>query len=128
MALPTKGHFQINSGTPIAAQKIVPQYDSLASEDSGRTDDGVMHIDWIKTNLRKYEITLPPSPPEVVSSVFSAVQGKTYTLTVFDVQANAEVTVHCYTSNSKADCYSGVLLAGRGVWQNATFSAIEIGD
>jgi len=57
--LPTKGHFKIGSTTFIA-KSIKPSFESLASEDSGRTDDGKMHISWIKPKLRKWEIEMPP--------------------------------------------------------------------
>ena len=43
MALSDKGCFIIN-GAEFKAKSIAPSFDSLATEDSGRTDDGVMHI------------------------------------------------------------------------------------
>lgn len=43
MALSNKGNFIID-GIEFKAQSIRPSFDSLATEDSGRTDDGVMHI------------------------------------------------------------------------------------
>ena len=52
MALTDKGCFIIN-GTQFRAKSIAPSFDSLATEDSGRTEDGVMHIWWIKNKLRK---------------------------------------------------------------------------
>ena len=52
MALTDKGRFSIN-GTQYKAKAIRPSFDSLATEDSGRTDDGVMHISWVKDRLRK---------------------------------------------------------------------------
>lgn len=52
MALTDKGRFRVD-GTQFKAKAITPSFDSLATEDSGRTDDGVMHIYWIKNKLRK---------------------------------------------------------------------------
>jgi len=46
MSLTTKGHFKID-GTEFVAKSITPSFDSLASADSGRTDDGVMQITWV---------------------------------------------------------------------------------
>lgn len=43
MALTDKGRFIID-GIEYRAKAIRPSFDSLATEDSGRTDDGVMHI------------------------------------------------------------------------------------
>ena len=38
---------------------------------------------------------------------------------------NGEKTIHCYTSNSSADCYSGVIKGG--LYQGVSFNSIEIG-
>ena len=125
MALTDKGRFIIN-GTEYKAKSIRPSFDSLASEDSGRTDDGVMHIYWIKNRLRKWEIELPPCTSAEAASVLNKVQGNTYYITIWDILSNSEVTVHVYTSNSSGDCYNDVLY--NGLWQGVKFSAIELGD
>ena len=123
MALTTKGHFMVD-GTQFLAKNISYKYDSLATEDSGRTDDGVMHISWIRSNMRKYEIEMPPCTAAQASAILSAVQGKIYTLTVFDLKSNSEISLTVYTSNSDGDCYSGVLY--NGFYQGIRFSAIEM--
>ena len=123
MALTTKGHFKVN-GTEFLAKAISSKYDSLATEDSGRTDDGVMHIYWIRNNLRKWEIEMPPCTASQASAILSAVQGQIYSLTIFDMKSNSEVTLTVYTSNSDGDCYSGVLY--NGFYQGIRFSAIEM--
>lgn len=125
MALTDKGCFIIN-GTEYKAKAITSSFDSLATEDSGRTDDGVMHITWIKNKLRKWEIELPPCTAQEAYNVLSKVQGKIYYITIWDLSSNSEVTTHVYTSNSAGDCYSGVLY--NGLYQGVKFSAIELGD
>lgn len=123
MALTDKGKFKIGN-VEFTAKSIATKYDSLATENSGRTDDGVMHIYWIRNNLRKYEIEMPPCTAAEASAILSAVQGQLYQLTIFDVKSNSEVTVNVYTSNSEGDCYSGVLY--NGFYQGIKFSAIEV--
>lgn len=120
-----KGDFKIGEVVFNYAKSIKPSFDSLASEDSGRTDDGKMHITWIKPKLRKWEIELRPCSSTEAYNVLSKVQGKIYSLTIWDISSNSEVTVQCYTSNSQGDCYSGVL--HDGLWQGVSFSAIEVG-
>lgn len=125
MALTDKGRFKIGN-TEFKAKAIRLSFDSLASEDSGRTDDGVMHITWVKPKLRKWEIELPPCTSSQASAVLSLVQGQSYNITIWDISSNSEVTVHVYTSNASGDCYSGVLY--NGLYQGVKFSAIELGD
>ena len=124
MALTTKGHFKVN-GTEYLAKSIKVDLESLASEDSGRTDDGVMHINWVLKKIRKVFIEMPPSITADIAPLLSAVQGQTYSLTYFDPLANAEKTITAYTSKGSSSLYSGVLY--NGLWQGTQFNAIEVG-
>lgn len=124
MALTSKGHFQVN-GTEYLAKSIKVDLESLASEDSGRTDDGVMHINWVLKKIRKVFIEMPPSTTADIAPLLSAVQGQTYSLTYFDPLANAEKTITAYTSKGSSSLYSGVLY--NGLWQGTQFNAIEVG-
>lgn len=133
MALKNKAHFKIRTtangaDTDFVAKSIKPSFDSLASEDSGRSDDGVMHITWLQSNLRKWEIEMPPCTAEEAYNILSKVQGKTYWITIQDINSSTgEATaLKVYTSNSQASCYSGVIR--NGIWEGLTFSAIEMGD
>ena len=124
MALTSKGHFKVN-GTEYLAKSIKVELESLASEDSGRTDDGVMHINWILRKIRKVFIEMPPSTTANIAPLLAAVQGQTYSLTYFDPLANAEKTITAYTSKGSSSLYSGVLY--NGLWQGTQFNAIEVG-
>lgn len=124
MALTTKGHFKVN-GTEYLAKSIKVDLESLASEDSGRTDDGVMRINWILKKIRKVFIEMPPSITDDIAPLLSAVQGQEYSLTYFDPMDNAEKTITAYTSKGSSSLYSGVLY--NGLWQGTQFNAIEVG-
>jgi len=67
-----------NQFSPMACK---PSFESLATEDSGRSDDGVMHIYWVKNRYRKLEITLRPDTPSNVSKILKQVMGKEYYIT-----------------------------------------------
>ena len=58
-----------------------PSFESLATEDSGRSDDGVMHIYWVKNRYRKLEITLRPDTPANIAPILNKVMGKEYYIT-----------------------------------------------
>ena len=124
MALTSKGHFKVN-GTEYVAKSIKVDLESLASEDSGRTDDGVMHINWVLKKIRKVFIEMPPSTTADIAPLLAAVQGQTYSLTYFDPLDNAEKTITAYTSKGSSSLYSGVLY--NGLWQGTQFNAIEVG-
>ena len=96
--------------------------DSLVGEGSGRTDDGIMHIDWIRTGIRKVYIKYSAMTDTEIASILSKVQGKEYTLTYKDPELGIR-TIDCYTSNNSSECYSAVLY--NGLWRNITFNCIE---
>lgn len=123
MALRSKGNFKIGT-REWSPKSLKVTYDSLATEKSGRSDDGVMHITWVRTHIAKLEITMPPMSVSEVATLLQAVQGKTYQITYRDPRTNSEVTTDVYTSNSEGDCYSGVL--HNGLYEGVTFSAIQM--
>lgn len=123
MALTSKGHFKVN-GKEFAAKAIKVGFESLSGSDSGRTEDGVMHINWIFRRIRKVEITMPPCTSEEVSALLSLVQGQEYSLTYFDPLENKEKMIGVYTSTTAADMYSGIIR--NGLWQGVSFNAIEM--
>lgn len=124
MALSNKGNFKIND-TEFAAQDIKVDYKSLTSDDSGKTDDGVMHIYWVFRKTREIAISLPPSSGAEVSNLLSRVQGQVYNLTYFDPLENEERTLQCYTTSSSVSMYSGIFL--NGFWNGVQIKATEVG-
>lgn len=123
MALSSKGNFKIGS-TEYSPKSLKITYDSLATANSGRSDSGTMVINWVRTNIRKVEIEMPPMKLSELATLINSVSGKKYNMTFRDIRTNTEVTVEMYTSNTVADCYSGVLLGG--LYHGVQFSAIEV--
>jgi len=99
-------------------------YDSLATEDSGRSVDGYIHITWILSRARKVEIQLPPCSALFASKILDRVMGRKYYITFYDIATNSEKTCYVYTSNGRGSMYSGVVR--NGLWQGIQFNAIEI--
>ena len=123
MALSSKGNFKIGT-KEWKPKSLKVTYDSLATSKSGRADDGTMKITWVRTNIRKIEIEMPPMKMSDLSSLLTAVSGKKYNITIHDPRTNTEAIVSVYTSNSQGQCYSGVLHGG--LYQGVQFSAIEV--
>lgn len=128
MALTNKGCFKIDDGTN-SVMEFKPKnlkftYDSLAKANSGRSDDGTMVISWVRKNIRKIEVEMPPMKASALHLLLIRVSGKKYDMTFYDPRTGEEVTVQMYTSNSAGDCYSGVLY--NGMYEGVQFSAIEV--
>lgn len=123
MALSAKGNFKIGT-KEWSPKSLKVTYDSLATANSGRSDNGTMNITWVRQNIRKLEIEMPPMKMSDLASLLGAVSGQKYNITFHDPRTNTEVTVQVYTSNTNGECYSGVLYGG--LYQGVQFSAIEV--
>lgn len=119
------GQFKIGSLT-FTAQSLKIGYESLTSDDSGRTADGTMSITWVYRNLPKLEISMPPMSAVELSNLLELVQGQVYYITYYDPIALKEKTVEVYTSSSSADVYSGIMNNRTGLWQGVSFNAIAM--
>lgn len=120
-----KGYFIINN-IRYVPQTMAINYDSLASADSGRTDDGVMHITFIRGKLVKLDITMPPADAHQYATLINTVQGAVNLPVTFynPITGNVD-TKNMYCSNSKADWYSGVITSN-GILTGLSFSLIEM--
>lgn len=121
-----KAYFKIN-GVRYVPQTMSVIHDSLASADSGRTDDGIMHITFIRENLTKLDITMPPADAGTYTTLISSIQGKAnISVTFYDpLTSSVERTITCYCSSNKADWYSGVITSN-GILTGLSFSLIEM--
>lgn len=128
-----KGCVGIKSGTTCVTFPVKESpldYDSLATEDSGRDDTGQMHIQWILSRTRKINITLAPMSTDEVGTILNLVLGRIYEITFRDPLGTATsghqktTTMTCYTSNGSVKLYNGRIF--NGIWQDAKFNAIEM--
>lgn len=122
MAL-TKGKIKIND-TEYDVKSCKVEIVGLEADDSGRTDDGVYHYNYVYTRGRKITIQLAPTTQETVAALLNAVSGKTYNLTYLDL-IDGEKTIQAHTKSSSGSLYSGVLL--NGLWSGVSFKAEQIG-
>lgn len=122
MAL-TKGKIKINN-IEYDVKSCKVEIAGLEADDSGRTDDGVYHYNYIYNRGRKITIQLVPTTQETVATLLNAVAGKTYNLTYYDPIAG-EKTIQAHTKSTSGSLYSGVLL--NGLWSGVSFKAEQIG-
>ena len=122
MAL-TKGKIKINN-IEYDVKSCKVEIAGLEADDSGRTDDGVYHYNYIYNRGRKITIQLVPTTQEIVAALLNAVTGKTYNLTYYDPIAG-EKTIQAHTKSTSGSLYSGVLL--NGLWSGVSFKAEQIG-
>lgn len=84
--LDTAGRWAVN-GTPIyvpSMDGVTYDHDNIASSDSGRTEDGTMHITWVRRDVRKVSLTYNYLTGREVEYMRDLMQGREFTFTYYD--------------------------------------------
>lgn len=121
--LDTAGEWMVNSShlyIPSAGIKV--EHTNLAGSSSGRTEDGVMHIDWIRRDIRKVNLQWKVLTASELDYVLGLMQGKEFTLTFKD--RGRVQTMSAYSSESSYTYYSAAL--GEDIYTDVSINAIEM--
>jgi hypothetical protein len=121
--LDTAGEWMVNSNhlyIPSAGIKV--EHTNLAGSSSGRTEDGVMHIDWIRRDIRKVNLQWKVLTASELDYILGLMQGKEFTLTFKD--RGKVQTMSAYSSESSYTYYSAAL--GEDIYTDVSINAIEM--
>ena len=106
--------------TPSKDTKI--EYDSLAASESGRTEDGIMHIAWVRRQIVKINLVYPVMTKSEAAHLLSLLQGKEFSFTYPDPVLGSR-TISAYASNSNYDYHTDAV--GNGLLTNVSINIIE---
>ena len=121
--LDTAGEWKVNSSPlyiPSAGIKV--EHTNLAGSSSGRTEDGVMHIDWVRRDIRKVCLQWSVLTASELDYVLGLMQGKEFTLTFKD--RGRVQTMSAYSSESSYTYYSAAF--GEDIYTDVSINAIEM--
>ena len=119
----TAGEWMVDSShlyIPSAGIKV--EHSNLAGASSGRTEDGVMHIDWVRRDLRKVYLQWKVLTGSEMDYIMSLMQGKEFTLTFKDRGKVQKMSA--YSSASTYTYYSAAL--GEDIYTDVSINAIEM--
>jgi hypothetical protein len=121
--LDTAGEWKVNSSPLyIPSAGIQVEHSNLAGSSSGRTEDGVMHIDWIRRDIRKVHLRWSVLTASELDYILGLMQGKEFTLTFKD--RGKVQTMNAYSSESSYIYYSAAL--GTDLYTDVSINAIEM--
>jgi hypothetical protein len=121
--LDAAGEWKVNSSPlyiPSAGIKV--EHSNLAGSSSGRTEDGVMHIDWVRRDIRKVYLQWKVLTASELDYILGLMQGKEFTLTFKD--RGMVQTMSAYSSESSYTYYSAAL--GEDIYTDVSINAIEM--
>ena len=121
--LDTTGSWKVNASplyVPSAGIQI--EHTNLAGSSSGRTEDGVMHIDWVRRDIRKVNLRWQVLTASELRYILNLMQGKEFVLTFKDL---GEIkTMNAYSAESSYTFYSSAL--GEDIYTDISINAIEL--
>ena len=121
--LDTAGEWKVNSSPLyIPSAGIQVEHSNLAGSSSGRTEDGVMHIDWVRRDIRKVHLRWSVLTASELDYILGLMQGKEFTLTFKD--RGKVQTMNAYSSESSYTYYSAAL--GEDIYTDVSINAIEM--
>ena len=121
--LDTIGEWKVNNNHLfIPSNGIQVEHTNLAGSSSGRTEDGIMHIDWIRRDIRKVCLRWKVLTATELDYVLGLMQGKEFVLTFKD--RGVVQTMNAYSSESSYTYYSAAL--GTDIYTDVSINAIEM--
>ena len=121
--LDTAGEWMVNdSHLYIPSAGIKVEHSNLAGSSSGRTEDGVMHIDWVRRDIRKVHLQWSVLTASELNYILGLMQGQEFTLTFKD--RGQVQTMSAYSSESSYTYYSAAL--GEDIYTDVSINAIEM--
>jgi hypothetical protein len=121
--LDTTGTWKVNDKPLyVPSAGIQVSHTNLAGSSSGRTEDGIMHIDWIRRDIRKVHLQWKVLTGSEMDYVMGLMQGKEFTLTFKD--RGKVQTMNAYSSESSYNYYSAAL--GEDIYTDVSINAIEM--
>lgn len=120
--LDTSGYWMVGSSHIYIPSECTVKHSNVAGSSSGRGEDGVMYIDWVRTDVRKVYLTYKALSGAEVSYMESLMQGKEFTFTYMD--NGTTVTISAYAAESSYEQYS--YSSGTQIYKNFTINVIEL--
>ena len=113
------------NGTPIyePSSGIQILHTSISSADSGRTEDGYMHIEWVRRDIVKINFVWRALTGNEVRNLISLMQGKIFTLTYYELGQTHTARVYVAEINYK-DQGSTVFASQGGLCTDITANAV----
>ena len=117
--------YKVN-GTPIYEPfyNIAEEEDSLADENSGRTDDGVMRINWVRTSIKKWNLVYQGLSHAEYVYMRNILQGKS-NFTFTGLFHGEVISAICYCSKNSGKAYTYNPEGSHNFYVDVFFNIIE---
>lgn len=122
--LDTDGYWMVGSShiyIPATPCKI--EHSNVVGSSSGRDESGVMHIDWVRRDVRKVFLKYNAITKTELAYMMNLMQGKEFTFKFLD-QGTVK-TIDAYVGESNYEFYSYSSAYDEGVYVNFEIHVVE---
>jgi len=122
--LDTAGKWMVDSShiyIPSTPCKV--EHSNVVGSASGRDESGVMHIDWVRRDVRKVYLHYNAMTKTELSTIMSLMQGKEFTFKFLD-QGSVK-SMNAYVGESSYEFYSYSSVYSEAVYVNVEIHVIE---
>lgn len=120
----TQGYWMVDSyHIYIPATPCDVEHSNVVGPASGRDESGVMHIDWVRRDVRKVILKYKAITATELSYMMSKMQGKEFSFKFYD-QGSVK-TIDAYVGESKYEFYSYSSVYDEPVYLNFEIHVIE---
>lgn len=121
--LDDNGYWAVD-GVPIyvPATPCKIDHSNIAGSSTGRDESGVMHIDWVRRDVRKVYLTYGALTGAELDYLLSLMQGKEFSFTFLD--GDDVRTMQAYVGESSYESYSYAL--GDRIYTKFSMNVIEL--
>lgn len=100
------------------------EHSNVVGESSGRDESGVMHIDWLRRDVRKINLHYNAITQTELATMMSLMQGKEFQFKFLD-QGSVQ-TINAYVGESNYEFYSYSSAYDEDVYTNFEIHVIEM--
>jgi hypothetical protein len=99
------------------------EHSNVVGADSGRDETGIMHIDWVRRDVRKVYLHYNAITKTELAYLMNLMQGKEFTFKFID-QGSVQ-TIDAYVGESSYEFYSYSSAYDEGVYVNFEIRVVE---
>lgn len=124
--LDTKGWWMVGSThiyVPAFNTKV--EHSNVVGASSGRGSDGIMHIDWVRRDVRKVYLKYGAMTKSELDTLFDLMQGKEFTFTFRDKGTTETMNAYVGDTNYNFYSYANDYLGGEEIYTDVEIHVIE---
>lgn len=123
--LDTVGNWMVDSShIYIPATPCKVEHSNVAGASTGRDETGIMHIDWVRTDVRKVFLKYNAITETELAYMMNLMQGQEFVFKFLD--QGLVQTINAYVGESSYEFYSYSSAYNEGVYVNFEIHVIEL--